>query len=743
MIGSQINQYQILDALGEGGMGVVYLAEDTRLQRKVALKFVTNTFINSGEEIVRFQREARAAARLNHPNICTVYELGETEDKTFIAMEYVKGVTLKERMRQGNISEDEIRNWLEQIAKGLGTAHEEGIIHRDIKPANIMITDKGLIKIMDFGIAKLVEGETELTQANSTIGTIAYMSPEQARGEAIDQRTDIWSVGVILYELATGQRPFTGAFREAVMYAMIHEEPVPVKELNHGVSDELDSIINKCLERDREKRCGSLEEVLATLVGRAVDTVKASGAIKVVDKLDEVTTVQPHLARGETSSDRWTLLGSKKLKRIAVGIVVMLGILALMPGIRSQLTGVGKSEGLPSAMHLAVLPFSTFTDEPKERAFSNGLAHLVASNLMQFGASQEDMWIIPVREVLSQEITSARDARESFGVNLVVSGTIVNSGEDMQITLDLTDALSLRLVHSETIQLTGTDPKAIQEQVVVTMGLMLGLEAPENSDLLLAGQTGDPEAHKLYIQGQGFIQQFQVEENIDEAIRLFEEAIALDSTYVLAHAAAGLAYSRKFNFTNEVSAIESAREHVERASKLNDNLVEVWNARARVYFDSGDRPAAVEAAEHARQIDPENYDANRVAAAAYTLSGNLKRAEELILKCISLQPSYWDPYNTYFYILRFENRNEEAMAQLQKVIELAPGNAWAYNNLAGLHLTEGDTASARVAYQQSLDLDPKAFTYFTLGVLADSTRNYEEAVENYTKAIEMEEENSR
>ena len=250
MIGTTLNQYKITNQIGKGGMGVVYLAEDTRLKRQVALKFVSNTSQDTAEELVRFHREARAAARLNHPNICTVYELGETEDKSFIAMEYVQGITLKERLQQGDAHETDIRDWLEQIAAGLWTAHEAGIIHRDIKPANIMITHTGLIKIMDFGIAKLAEQATELTQPNSTIGTIAYMSPEQARGDVIDQRSDIWSVGVILYELATGSRPFKGAFREAIMYAMMHEDIPPASVLNENISAELDQIITRCLARN-------------------------------------------------------------------------------------------------------------------------------------------------------------------------------------------------------------------------------------------------------------------------------------------------------------------------------------------------------------------------------------------------------------------------------------------------------------------------------------------------------------
>lgn len=277
--GDTINQYQILDRIGEGGMGVVYLADDTRLGRKVALKFVSNASLDSSEEIARFHREARAAARLNHPNICTVYEMGETGDKTYIAMEYVDGITLKERIRQGNISEEEIRNWLRQIAEGLHVAHEAGIIHRDIKPANIMITDSGLIKIMDFGIAKLVESDTELTRANSTMGTIAYMSPEQARGEEIARQTDIWSIGVILYELTTGKRPFEGAFREAVMYAMMHADPVPPSTLNPELSSDLNDIIEGCLQREVEKRYTSLNDLLNTLASSSGFPTKNSASL--------------------------------------------------------------------------------------------------------------------------------------------------------------------------------------------------------------------------------------------------------------------------------------------------------------------------------------------------------------------------------------------------------------------------------------------------------------------------------
>lgn len=330
MIGSTINQYHIIDRIGKGGMGIVYLANDTRLGRKVALKFVSTDALDSTEETARFNREARAAARLNHPNICTVHELGESDDKTFIAMEYVEGITLKTRIEQGDISENEIRDWIKQIAEGLHKAHEAGVVHRDIKPANIMITDSGLIKIMDFGIAKLLESDTELTRANSTIGTIAYMSPEQARGEEINRQTDIWSIGVILYELTTGERPFAGAFREAVMYAMMNDDSKAPSTINPDVATDLEAVIEKCLQRDQEERYTSLESLLDDL-SRSTQTresLSASQAArgKLGEEEGEATAVNARTRSGKIVTKKHGRSLSFALGGLVILIVFGFGI---------------------------------------------------------------------------------------------------------------------------------------------------------------------------------------------------------------------------------------------------------------------------------------------------------------------------------------------------------------------------------------------------------------------------------
>ena len=270
MIGKTVLHYRIIDELGRGGMGVVYKAEDTRLKRTVALKFLTPQALGSEEEKTRLVHEAQAAAALSHANICTVYEIDEAEgsDKsgmyTFIAMEYVEGRNIREKIESGPLKLDEILDIAIQVAEGLNEAHEKGIFHRDIKSTNIMVTDKGRVKIMDFGLAKL-SGKTKLTKTGMTMGTAAYMSPEQARGERVDHRTDIWSFGIMLYEMITGQLPFKGEYEQAMVYSIMNEEPEPVTGLRTGVPMELERVVNKALAKIPDERYQHADELIVDL----------------------------------------------------------------------------------------------------------------------------------------------------------------------------------------------------------------------------------------------------------------------------------------------------------------------------------------------------------------------------------------------------------------------------------------------------------------------------------------------
>src|SRR5574341_645567 len=261
MIGQTISHYKVLAKLGEGGMGVVYKAEDTRLKRLVALKFLPPQIMASEAEKNRFVHEARAAAALNHPNICTIHEIDEVDGQTFIAMEFIEGQSLKEKIEAGPPQLDEVVNIAMQVAEGLQAAHEKGVTHRDIKPANIMVTTKGQAKIMDFGLAKLTKQKTRLTQTGMTVGTLAYMSPEQAQGIDADHRTDIWSFGVVLYEMITGRLPFRGEYEAAITYAIMNVQPEPLARYKAGVSEGLQRIVDKALDKDRETRYQHIDEL--------------------------------------------------------------------------------------------------------------------------------------------------------------------------------------------------------------------------------------------------------------------------------------------------------------------------------------------------------------------------------------------------------------------------------------------------------------------------------------------------
>ena len=733
MLSDTINQYKILNQLGEGGMGVVYLAEDTRLHRKVALKFISGSSINRAEEQKRFFREAQAAARLNHPSICTVYELGEYEKQTFIALEYVEGQTLKERIEQGPVTNNDVRKWLVQIAEGLLTAHEQGVIHRDIKPANIMITQQGHIKIMDFGIAKLSEVHTELTQANSTIGTIHYMSPEQAMGEGVDLRSDIWSLGVVLYELATGKRPFGGAFREAVVYALMNTEPSVASEINPDIDEDLDRIITRCLKRNREERYDSLHALLADLDG------SSEPAISLLENSTPSSSVTNRAAQSPSSSlkDK-TLLGLSLRKYAVAGIFALLVTISAFPHVRNALFPSPLSSGLPQSMHLVVLPFDTISEDSEDIAFSNGMAHLVATNLMRMVPDREELLITPVREVLSRGVKSTSEAKKSFGINLAISGTIVNLPGQVQISLDVTDARSLHVIGSEVIDLSALDPVQVQTQVMEKLATLLEISIhPEKEPLLLAQHTKDPEAYKLYIQAQGFIQRYEDIGNVDEAIRLYEKAIKFDSSYALAYAGAGFAYARKYHFSNELTFFNKARERSEKAIELNDQLAEVWVARGRVLLDSGETDEGITALKRALEIDAQNYEANRRLGTAYLRKRDFETAGFYTKQAIALQPNYWDGYNLLGIVYRLDGNIDESIRNYEKAIELSPQNPSPYINLANQYYAKGDTLNTIELLEKAVRISPAPDALNNLGITLRITRQYERSLTYFQQAVEV------
>ncbi|UCD23343.1 MAG: protein kinase, partial [Gemmatimonadota bacterium] len=365
MIGKTISHYKITSKLGEGGMGVVYKAEDTKLKRTVALKFLSPQSLGTKDEITRFVAEAQSAAALNHPNICTIHEIDETDGHSFIAMEWIDGQALKDKTRSGPLDLEEALDIAIQLGEGLSEAHERGIIHRDIKSANIMLTPRGQAKLMDFGLAKTPD-RAQLTKTGTTIGTTAYMSPEQARGGKVDHRSDLWSLGVVVFEMITGQLPFKGGHEQAVMYSVVNEEPKPLTSLRTGVPVELERIVSKCLAKDPDERYQTTKDLLADL-----------------RHLRRITATQTPLTQSAGST-----MGVGRLVRhwpwmAVLVLVAALTVFVLRRSAQREATPAATvsdahvderaGQVTSSGPSIAVLPFTNASGDPDQEYFSDGL----------------------------------------------------------------------------------------------------------------------------------------------------------------------------------------------------------------------------------------------------------------------------------------------------------------------------------------------------------------------------------
>ncbi len=731
MIGKTVSHYRILEKLGEGGMGVVYKAEDTRLGRTVALKFLPPELSRDEEAKGRFIQEAQAASRLDHNNICTIYEIDQTDDdQMFIAMAYYKGETLKKRMVKSEGREatygvpvvDTIEIAV-QIAQGLAKAHENGIIHRDIKPANVMITKDGVVKILDFGLAKLAGG-AKLTKSGATLGTVAYMSPEQAHGEEVDHRTDIWSLGVVMYEMLTGQLPFKGEFEQALVYSILKKEPVPISNLRSNVPEKFEGIVNKAMQKETSKRYQNLDELLADL------------------RLEQKSTA------GIPKKKRAPPAGVRKCRHAAFGLagkLVLLSIFILLmlftaiPSFRHLV--------LPEQRRLAVLPFVTIGENPFNKEFSQGLMYTVTTILMK-APFHDAMRVISPSEVLAAGITNTREAANTFGVNGTIAGIIEHSGNSVRLTLTLVDVVSLTGLNSQTIYAQQKDLLTYQEEIVDKLAELLGVElTPESIQILKAGGTRVPGAYEFYLQGRGYLEQHADEAKVGAAISLFERAIAEDSTYALANAGLGEAYLRKYQHTPDKAYVDKAFQYGERAIALDSLLSPAHITRGIYYNTRGHHEEAIIEFRQALRLEPNDANTHRELATAYDKLGQHDLAEASYKKAIELKPEDWNGYNKLGIFYHNRGRHKEAAEQFRYVTKLAPDYAWGYNNLAAQYDNLDSLDLAIPWYEKATQVNPGQITatataYFNLGKIHYRQNNLPEAIRNFGEALKLREDHT-
>ncbi len=719
LTGQTIAQYDILSPLGQGGMGVVFKAHDTKLDRTVALKFLPPRSHTSDEHSARFIREAQAAAALNHPHICIVHEINQVDGHTFIAMEWINGPSLKDKLAQGRLTGAECLDIALQVVHGLDAAYQKGIIHRDVKPANLMLNARSQVKIMDFGLAKLTRQASDLTQTGNAVGTVVYMSPEQAKGFPLDHRTDLWSFGVVLYEMVAGRRPFEGNYDLAALYGILNETPPEILDPVDETARALLPIIDRCLQKDKEARYQSPAELLtdlnALIQGTGPTLMPAPPPAPATPTSTQPTPAQsiPTPVQPTKRTSTWLGLGL-----VATAVVVALWM--FMPS--------GTDE-----KHLAVLPFQGTGLDP---ILMDGLVETVTNQLARLESFQEKLWVVPASEV--RDLSSPGEAYDRFRTNLVVKGTYLTNEEQIRLTQSLNDAKQARILQSSSFDGRVDNLLAFQDRVLDNLIEMLNLEInPEIKKTLNAGGTREPGAYELYIQGRGYLQRYEDPKNINTAIDLFTQAIAEDPNYALAYAGLGEAYWRKFEVDSDTQWVAPALENARQAESLDRRLVPVRVVQGRIQTGTGRYDEAIATFRGALAVEPNHTDALLGLADAYYQNGDVTQAEPLYKRAIDTKPDYWIGYNRlgrfYFRI----GRVKEATRQFEQIIRLTPDNPYGFINAGAAYWNDGQADRAIEMFERSLNIQPEYSTYSNLAAAYFSEKRYEAAAEAYLKALEI------
>lgn len=723
LTGTTVGRFVVRQRLGAGGMGEVYRADDPRLKRPVALKRVVPSLSSDPGYRRRFLKEAERASSLTHQHIASIYDVLEQNEEMFLVMEYVEGRTLRERL-SAPVSEAECCTLAEQCAAALGAAHERGIVHHDIKPENIMLTPSGEVKILDFGVARQVptaeKGATTATSSSVSSGfsgTPAYMAPEVLLEKPADGRADLFSLGVVLYEALAGRHPFRAGSFMATCDRILREAPPPLHQYRPDVSPEIDTLLARLLAKDPDKRYATGGELLEAL--RRLRT--GSG---------------PPLPR-PAAPRRLPRIRLPKAAVAGAGAVVVLAVLAALPGVRDEIRKRFRPGGLPTTRQLVVLPFTAVSGDEKTQNLCDGLVETLTARLTQF-SSRDFLQVISAHEMRAARVATLEQARAQFGVNLAVVGGYHVAGDQVRVSYSLVDPQSGRAIAGDTVTAPASDPFLVEDRVV--NGLLAMLEvtpAPEELRRMARRGTQVAGAYDFYIQGRGYLLNFDRPENIENAISVFQKAVELDARFAPAHTGLGEAYWRKYGETHETRWLAPAQAACQRALELDDDLAAAHICLGRLFNSRGQYESAIQEFERALRDEPTSDDAYRGLAVAQEHVNQAGQAEQTYQRAIRLRPHYWASYNWLGAFYFRHGRYTDAAAQFEKVISLVPDSFQGYSNLGGAYFALGRYPEAIAMFERSISIRPTYFGLSNLATVYFQLRRFEDSARTFERATQL------
>ena len=695
-----LGRYQVLGPIGSGGMGEVFVARDPSLGRKVAIKMLPVRMASDRDTLSRFTQEARSASALNHPNIITIHEIGTEESAPFMVMEFIEGRDLRSLVSEGGIPMRQVLDIAAQIADGLAAAHERGIVHRDLKPENVMLTRDGFVKILDFGLAKVVAPsgtgdqtialEVPGTTPGVILGTVGYMSPEQAGGKRIDFRTDQFALGAILYELTTGKQAFSGDTAIDTLSAILHKNPPSIVRAQPQAPVQFNDIIQRLLAKSPDDRYASTRDLAR-----------------------ELRLLRDRVVAEESGFHRRPRVVNK---RAIVAITLALGV--FITGV--YLLWRDRRPATPAKQYLAVLGFKDLTGDPNGQLVVDGFAETLTARLAHF----------PTVQVMRPPTPAPADpqkAARELGANLVLSGSMMRNGDRLRVTYSVVEPESGR-EWRDLIEGSVGDLFAVQDDVAhsVARNLKLGTASGRG--------TLDPEISQVkYLEAIGHLRRYDSEQSLDSAIRILESLGPSPSV----QAALARAYLAKFQITRQPQLAASAGLAAERALEADPQSVDVNVTLGELRRQTGRYNEAIAAFLRVLSQQPNNADAVLGLAETYKASGDLAKAEESYKRAIALQPNFWGGYNKLGAFYFSQGRTQESVAQFQQVVTLVPDNQRGYNNLGAAYQRLDRYDDAVRVFSESIKRNPSGQGYSNLGTCYYFLGRYAEAAAAFEKSVEL------